>query len=383
MNSIVWFPDLKDNSEINMNWSKKLSAEQKKSQALVFGIIDPSLSNREQHLYRSRFLQSNYSNENIFFSNYYPFEEIDKDLETRSIWKILEKVIAQYLLEHERCVLSTFYQNIFQATDIIIKIPDSNIKLGIDITCAEGNQEIIDYKLEKISRQAFFLNQTNTREYIFKKSYTSITKQPDLLWCINFYIPEKFQQIILNSFFDWKDNNYTGIWSDYIKDIWKINIFFHQIVKVIENLSIICNGKKPSSLKELEEKFDVFIQKDNQKINIQIFSKWNLNKKILDFYVLYTQFYYDKIDSNIQIHREKTPLPQHNPYKNNSWEKYHIPTPYYYFQIKEFEKTEDYFDPILKIYKFKKRIQKENQGLWYSLWDISSLTSHQISQLIK
>lgn len=284
MNSIVWFPDLKDNSEINMNWSKKLSAEQKKSQALVFGIIDPSLSKREQNVYRSRFLQSQENWKDIWIFN-------NKEYLKHGI--IFKKIFSQYLIEEWAWYNSPYVEtNKWLVFDFIMKSTNSHIKLWLDFTINPDAQSYNVLK-QKTYVKAEILDQTINKD-CYLNNNISISRQSDMVWCVQFFIPQWMSNKIWSAIYNWDKQNYEWNWKDYLANSDNIDFYFKSLAKNTHFLYEFFDLKNEIAIWHLEDAFDIKIICQEDEINVMVKEKWT-GIKICNMNVFYTQKYYQKI----------------------------------------------------------------------------------------
>ncbi len=271
----------------------------KKSKALVFWILEEQLSNREEKVYSKR-----------FFNRYNWVDEIDEIIESKSLWKIMEMAFISYFLENNLWVVSTQQLDKFSCVDFIFKI--WNIKIWIDITCLWNESEKLNYKLNRINQRSYLID--HPEEKAKNEDMVSVSRDVDLIWCVNFDLSLHKTQEIITSFTLWKQNNYFGYWTDFLKNKKNIDLYLQTLTQSIHELLQISHIPSSKSFNKIEKLWwynHILRNKSDLQINLYNTGKSKILKDTtLQFHLFYTQKYCDKIWISADIARSSQNIPK-------------------------------------------------------------------------
>lgn len=267
----------KNNSELNKRTAQRIS----EIKNLVYWITSKNISLRKKMLL---------SKEN--FNKYYWTTTIDKEIQENQIGKILERVVTEYFITYSNCTLSEFTQE-WLWIDFILKYFD--IKIWVDISL---NSKVSESKINKLLKTAQKIDENHN-------IWTQIpSKRPDLCASMILQLPPYLQAAIIDWFNEWRENNFSNDWKNYVQNVNQIDDYFKSIIKIINKI-IHENIVKDSLIDTIYEDYifraETSYNIDKEIYQINIFN--NLWYRSVSFSIILTWKYFQKVSPWVKFTR--------------------------------------------------------------------------------
>lgn len=273
--------NIEENNSSNGEFSNNTFQERSIIKALVYGITSKSIPKDKR---KQLTIENN--------RKFYWTTNIDNEIQENQIGKILERVVTEYFITYSNCTLSEFTQE-WLWIDFILKYFD--IKIWVDISL---NSKVSESKINKLLKTAQKIDENHN-------IWTQIpSKRPDLCASMILQLPPYLQAAIIDWFNEWRENNFSNDWKNYVQNVNQIDDYFKSIIKIINKI-IHENIVKDSLIDTIYEdyifKAETSYNIDKEIYQINIFN--NLWYRSVSFSIILTWKYFQKVSPWVKFTR--------------------------------------------------------------------------------
>lgn len=273
--------NIEENNSSNGEFSNNTFQERSIIKALVYGITSKSIPKDKR---KQLTIENN--------RKFYWTTNIDNEIQENQIGKILERVVTEYFITYSNCTLSEFTQE-WLWIDFILKYFD--IKIWVDISL---NSKVSESKINKLLKTAQKIDENHN-------IWTQIpSKRPDLCASMILQLPPYLQAAIIDWFNEWRENNFSNDWKNYVQNVNQIDDYFKSIIKIINKI-IHENIVKDSLIDTIYEDYifraETSYNIDKEIYQINIFN--NLWYRSVSFSIILTWKYFQKVSPWVKFTR--------------------------------------------------------------------------------